>query len=198
MFIVDDSAVTRKVLREALASDPLMEVIGIAADGETALKRNRRMQTGYRDIGRGTSGQDRIGGVKTHSQPLGAAACDYVQHADGEGGNNDTGAQSLGASDYVAKPSNSGSVENTKTKISVELIPRIKALCTRSQTIQGVAPARVAAYSNKVSGTVSDAHSTRHGQTADRRTNECCNGICGSEHAKKRPGSCDPGAFLFC
>lgn len=39
ILIVDDSAVTRKVLREALASDPLMEVIGIAADGETALKR---------------------------------------------------------------------------------------------------------------------------------------------------------------
>jgi two-component system, chemotaxis family, protein-glutamate methylesterase/glutaminase len=64
-------------------------------------------------------------------------------------------ALSLGASDYVAKPSNSGSVENTKTKISAELIPRTKALCT--QTIQGVAPARVAAYLNKVSGTLSDA-----------------------------------------
>ena len=94
MFIVDDSAVTRKVLREALASDPLMEVIGIAADGETAL--NRRMQTGYRDIGRGTSGHERIGDVKTHSQPLGAAACDYVQHADGEGGNYDTGSAVIG------------------------------------------------------------------------------------------------------
>jgi chemotaxis response regulator CheB len=34
IFIADDSAVTRKVLSEALASDPLMEVIGIAADGE--------------------------------------------------------------------------------------------------------------------------------------------------------------------
>ena len=36
ILIVDDSAATRKVLREALASDRLMEVIGIAADGETA------------------------------------------------------------------------------------------------------------------------------------------------------------------
>jgi two-component system, chemotaxis family, protein-glutamate methylesterase/glutaminase len=39
IFIVDDSAVTRRVLREALASDALMEVIGVAPDGETALKR---------------------------------------------------------------------------------------------------------------------------------------------------------------
>jgi chemotaxis response regulator CheB len=39
ILIVHDSAVTRKVLREALASDLLMEVIGIAADGETVLKR---------------------------------------------------------------------------------------------------------------------------------------------------------------
>jgi hypothetical protein len=100
------------------------------------------MQTGYRDIGRGTSGHERIGGVKTHSQPLGAAASDYFSTLTEKDAITTLEALSLGASDYVAKPSNSGSVENTKTKISAELIPRIEALCTRSQTIQGVAPAR--------------------------------------------------------
>jgi hypothetical protein len=54
------------------------------------------MQTAYRDIGRGTSGPERIGDVKTHSRPLGVAACDYVQHADGERGNNDTGSAVIG------------------------------------------------------------------------------------------------------
>jgi len=39
IIIVDDSAVIRRVLREALTSDPEMEIVGIAADGETALKR---------------------------------------------------------------------------------------------------------------------------------------------------------------
>ena len=39
VLIVDDSAVIRRVLREALASDPMVEVAGIAADGLSALKR---------------------------------------------------------------------------------------------------------------------------------------------------------------
>lgn len=91
-ILIEDDSVTRKVRHEASAADPLMEVIGIAADGET----NRRMQTGYRDIGCGTSGYEPIAGVKTHSQPPGAAACDYVQHADGEGRNNDTGSAVIG------------------------------------------------------------------------------------------------------
>ena len=40
-------------------------------------------------------------------------------------------ALSLGASDYVTKPSNTGSVEQTQAKIRSELIPKIKALCVR-------------------------------------------------------------------
>ncbi|HSC44600.1 MAG TPA: response regulator [Candidatus Acidoferrum sp.] len=39
IVIVDDSAVVRKILREALLSDAEMEVVGIAADGESALTR---------------------------------------------------------------------------------------------------------------------------------------------------------------
>lgn len=39
VLIVDDSAVIRRVLREALASDAMVEVAGIAADGLSALKR---------------------------------------------------------------------------------------------------------------------------------------------------------------
>lgn len=39
IVIVDDSAVVRRILREALASDPTMEIVGIAGDGETALLR---------------------------------------------------------------------------------------------------------------------------------------------------------------
>jgi len=39
IVIVDDSAVVRKILREVLASDPEMEIVGIAADGESALTR---------------------------------------------------------------------------------------------------------------------------------------------------------------
>ena len=39
MLVVDDSAFARKVLRECLASNPLLEVVGTARDGIDALEK---------------------------------------------------------------------------------------------------------------------------------------------------------------
>jgi two-component system, chemotaxis family, protein-glutamate methylesterase/glutaminase len=93
ILIVDDSAVTRKVLREPLASDPLMEVIGIVADGEKALK---RMEECKPDIVRldvelpGMSGLEALRHIRSRWARL------PVIIADGEGRNNDTGSAVIG------------------------------------------------------------------------------------------------------
>ena len=43
-MIVDDSAVIRRVLREALAADAEVEVAGVAGDGESALQQIERLK----------------------------------------------------------------------------------------------------------------------------------------------------------
>src|SRR5262249_48754829 len=42
-------------------------------------------------------------------------------------------ALALGASDYVTKPGNTGSLEATRERIRQDLLPKIKALCARKQ-----------------------------------------------------------------
>ena len=49
-------------------------------------------------------------------------------------------ALSLGASDYVTKPSNTGSMSEATERIKADLIPKIKALCARSPS----KPAKIA------------------------------------------------------
>jgi two-component system chemotaxis response regulator CheB len=64
IFIVDDSAVTRRVLREALASDALMEVIGIAPDGKTALKQIEECRPDIVTLDVELSGMSRLQALK--------------------------------------------------------------------------------------------------------------------------------------
>src|SRR5262249_8816659 len=54
-------------------------------------------------------------------------------------------ALSLGASDYVTKPSNTGSMEKSVEKVRAELIPKIKALCPgTSSKLKSIPPPRPA------------------------------------------------------
>lgn len=50
-------------------------------------------------------------------------------------------AMALGASDYVTKPSNAGSVEASMAAVRDELLPKIRALCGRRDPAPGPAPA---------------------------------------------------------
>jgi two-component system, chemotaxis family, protein-glutamate methylesterase/glutaminase len=50
------------------------------------------------------------------------------------GGSITLDALALGASDYVTKPSNTGSLEQTRSRIQTDLVPKINALCQRKAT----------------------------------------------------------------
>jgi two-component system chemotaxis response regulator CheB len=50
------------------------------------------------------------------------------------GGSITLDALALGASDYVTKPLNTGSLEQTRSRIQTDLVPKIKALCQRKAT----------------------------------------------------------------
>jgi two-component system chemotaxis response regulator CheB len=132
-MIVDDSAVIRRVLREALTSDREMEIAGIAADGESALRRIEELTPDIVTLDvelPGMSGLETLKELRRRWPTLPVIMFSTLTE---RGAVTTLEALSRGASDYATKPSHSGNVEETKLRISRELIPKIKALCLRRQ-----------------------------------------------------------------
>ena len=128
LVIVDDSAVIRRILREALASDSTMVVAGIAGDGETALVRIEQVHPDIVTLDvelPGMSGLETLREIRKRWPKLPVIMFSTLTE---KGAVTTLDALSLGASDYVAKPSNSDSLEETKRRICAELIPKLKAL----------------------------------------------------------------------
>src|SRR5271170_4059243 len=131
VLVVDDSAVIRKVLCDGLAPDAALEVVGTAANGRFALAKIPLLNP---DIVTLDVEMPEMGGLET----LAALRKIYPKlpvimfsTLTERGASTTLDALSMGASDYVTKPSNTGSLEMTIEKIKQDLLPKIKALCGR-------------------------------------------------------------------
>jgi len=132
ILLVDDSVVIRKVLSEALAADPEIEVAGAAADGNIALAKIPQVRPDLVTLDVEMpcrSGIETLVEIRKLYPKLPVIMFSTLTE---RGAAVTLDALTLGASDYVTKPSNTGSVEQTRAKIQAELIPKIKALCRRS------------------------------------------------------------------
>ena len=128
VVIVDDSAVIRRILRETLASDASIVVAGIAGDGETALTRIEQTQPDIVTLDvelPGMSGLETLKEVRTRWPKLPVVMFSTLTE---KGALITLDALSLGASDYVGKPSHTVNAEETKQRIRAELIPKLKEL----------------------------------------------------------------------
>jgi len=131
ILVVDDSIVIRKVLSEALAIDPGIEVAGSAADGNIALAKLPLLKPDVVTLDvemPGKSGLETLAEIRKQYPKLPVIMFSTLTE---RGAAVTLDALSLGASDYVTKPSNTGSVELTRARIQGELIPKIKALCKK-------------------------------------------------------------------
>jgi two-component system chemotaxis response regulator CheB len=138
VLVVDDAVVVRRLVTDVLASDPAIEVVGSAANGRIALAKVTQVNPDIVTMDIEMPDMDGLQALaelrKTHPKlPVimfstlterGAAAT--------------LDALALGASDYVTKPSNVGSVAAAQQRIRDEMIPKIKALCGRQA---GASPA---------------------------------------------------------
>ena len=131
VLVVDDSSVVRRVVTEELTAQPDLEVAGSAATGRIALDMMTRTNPDLIILDIEMPEMDGLTAL-THlrqSHPrtpvimfsslteLGAAAT--------------LEALSRGASDFFAKPAGPGGLEAARLVIRAELIPAIRALCTR-------------------------------------------------------------------
>lgn len=131
ILVVDDSVVIRKVLSETLASDPELEIVGTGSDGKIGLAKIAQF---HPDLVTLDVEMPVMNGLETLVQvrklyPHLPVIMFSTLTERGAAATLD--ALSLGASDYVTKPSNTGSMAGAIERIHADLIPKIKALCAR-------------------------------------------------------------------
>ena len=144
IMIVDDSLVVRKVLTNVLSSDPDLAIAGWASNGRLALA---KLQTLRPDIilldieMPEMNGLETIPGIRKILPHTPIIMFSTLTESGAEA---TLDALALGASDYVAKPSNQN-MAATSEAINRDLVPKIKALCHFPARAQRSGSRRVAA-----------------------------------------------------
>jgi two-component system chemotaxis response regulator CheB len=129
ILIVDDSTVIRKVLGEGLSPDDSLEVVGTAANGHIALSKIPQVNPDIVTLDVEMpimNGLETLAEIRKLYPELPVIMFSTLTE---RGAATTLDALALGASDYVTKPSNTGSLDVTLAQIRAELIPKIKALC---------------------------------------------------------------------
>lgn len=133
VLIVDDSAVIRKMLSEALAADPELEVAGTAMNGIVALTSIPALKP---DLVTLDIEMPEMDGLATLAQirkidprlPV-IMFSSLTEH----GAAATLEALARGASDYVTKPTRVGAGDSSRERVCEELIGKIKSLCAARQ-----------------------------------------------------------------
>ena len=164
VLIVDDSVVIRKVLCEALSVDESIQVAGTAADGRIALAKLQQLSPDLvtLDVEMPVmSGLETLTEIRRLYPKLPVIMFSTLTE---RGAATTLDALTLGASDYVTKPSDTGSLQVTLSIIRQELIPKVKALCAG---VRGEGP-RARATTRVTTALASVPAATRMGAAASR------------------------------
>ena len=129
VLIVDDAALIRRIVTDALAADPAIDVVGEAPNGRIALQKIAQLNP---DLVTLDIEMPELNGLETLKEirrtyprlPV------IMFSALTERGATDTlEALHNGASDYVTKPASAGGKALAQQRIREDLIPKIKSLC---------------------------------------------------------------------
>jgi len=129
VFIVDDSAVTRRLLSEVLAADPEIEIAGTAGNGSLALTRIPEVQPDLITLDIEMPGMDGLATITEIRKLYPKLPVIMFSSLTERGAAATLDALARGASDYVTKPTSAGSAEGGRQRVREELIPKIKSLC---------------------------------------------------------------------
>ena len=156
VLIVDDNVVVRRLVSDALGSDPDIEVVGTAANGRIGLQKITQCNPDVVTMDIEMPELDGLGALKAIRATWPKLPVIMFSTLTERGASATMDALALGASDYVTKPSNVGSISESLAAVRRDLIPKIKALAGRSapppsatvaNTAAPVAPARRAPIS---------------------------------------------------
>ncbi len=129
VLIVDDAVVIRRLLGDVLSGDPAIEVVGAAPSGRIALAKIPQINPDLITLDiemPEMSGLETLAEIRKAYPMLPVIMFSTLTE---RGAAATLEALSLGASDYVTKPANVGSVAAAMQAVRDQLIPKIKAFC---------------------------------------------------------------------
>lgn len=131
VLVVDDSALIRRMISEALASDPEIEVAAAAANGRIALARIPQVNPDVVTLDIEMPVMNGLAALKELRKMYLRLPVIMFSTLTERGAAATLDALALGASDYVTKPSNVGGIGPALQRIREDLIPKIKAHCCK-------------------------------------------------------------------
>ncbi len=134
VLVVDDSAVIRRIVSEVIATDPSMEVAGVAANGQIALQMIERLNPDVVTLDIEMPVMDGLEALKAIRERRARMPIIMFSSLTERGAEATIESLSLGASDYVTKAAKVSNLTGAKEQISATLLPKIRALCGRSET----------------------------------------------------------------
>lgn len=139
---MDDAVVIRRLVTDCLASDPDIEVVGTASNGQIGLARITQLNPDIVTLDVEMPVMDGLQMLallrKTHPRLPVIMFSTLTER----GASATLDALSRGASDYVTKPANVGSATIAMQRVRDDLIPKVKALCRR-EPVPAVVPRRL-------------------------------------------------------
>lgn len=165
VLIIDDAVVIRRMLSDVLSSDPQLEVVGIAANGNIGLSKIPQVNPDLITLDIEMPELDGLQTLQQIRKQYPRLPVIMFSTLTERGAAKTLEALALGASDYITKPANVGSVTQAIERIRTELIPKIKALCAVVAGMDPAAPAGLAAGGARP-GNTAQAASARTGLTA--------------------------------
>lgn len=127
-LVVDDSVVIRRLICDALETDPMIDVVGTASNGVIALKRIEQLRPDIMTLDIEMPEMDGLTLLAEMNRQHIRIPVIMFSTLSTRGATETLKALSLGAKDYVTKPSNVGGIQASMAQVREELLPRIKSL----------------------------------------------------------------------
>ena len=141
VLVVDDSVVIRRIVTMVLTEDPDITVVGSAPNGKAALEKVDQLVPDAVTLDVEMPIMDGVTAVRHLRRKHPRLPVVMFSTLTERGAEATLDALAAGASDYVTKPANVGSVAQSMENIRTQLIPKLKALVAARRPAFGTAPA---------------------------------------------------------
>lgn len=139
VLIVDDSTVIRRILSDSLATDPMIEIAGTAANGKIALAKLAQVNPDIITLDMEMPEMDGLATLTELRKAYPKLPVIMFSTLTQRGAEATLEALARGANDYVTKPANVGSVTAAIQNVQNELIPKIKMFCGAQPRLRPIA-----------------------------------------------------------